>query len=238
MVCGALATSVTGFLLTLGVFESWHLRVFGESLANPPVGPQWVGAALLAFSLAWTTVDITSTALQLTVATVALVEVVVLSWLLHLFGIAWPPFTTVTAGALATSFGLLYNRSPGGRRVRQVRALFTGRVSTKTQRAMIESREPLNLSGERLEASVVVCEIFNHQLLAEALSPQDYVALTNTFLGAGAEVLMESGGMLDECGDRHLRAVFGAPLAAPNHAALACEAACNLGRRLEAACLE
>ena len=238
MVCGALATSTAGFLLTLGVLEPWHSRTFGNLFAHPPLAPQWAGAAILAFSLAWTTVDIGSTILQLTVAAAALMEVAALSWLLGLAGIAWPPFTTMSAGVLATLFGLLYNRSPSGRRTRLIRALFAGRISSKTERALIDSNEPLNISGNRVEASVVICEIFNHQLLAEALPPQEYVALTNTFLSAGAEALLEAGGTLDECGDRHLRAVFGAPLTAPNHAAQACEAACALARRLEIACRE
>ena len=238
LVCGALATSLAGFLSTLGAFGAWGTALFGAAGAGPNPLSQWAGAAILAFGLAWTTVEIDPLSLQLVVAALALVEAAVLSWLLHLFGVAWPPFTAIVAGLLSTAFGFLYNRSPGGRRKRLVGALFGGRISARTERLMVASRQPLDLSGEKIEASVVVCEIFNHQLLAEVLPPKDYVALTNAFLQAGAGVLMEAGGTLDDCNGQQLRAIFGAPLADPNHAAQACAAACALGRRLEAICGE
>ena len=238
LVCGALATSSAGLLLTLGAFASWSATFFGSAGAHPSLPCQWIGAALLAFGLAWTTIDIGPLPLQLVVAAVALLETAAFSWLLHLSGVRWPPFTALVAGSLATIFGLVYNRSPGGRRKRLVRQLFGGRISPQTERMLVESREALNLSGERIEASIVVCEIFNHQLLADALPPAAYVALTNSFLRAGAEVLMEAGGTLDGCTGQQLRALFGAPLATEEHATQACEAAFALGRRLEAICSE
>ena len=237
-VCGALATSIAGFLFTLGAFGIPGEALFGHAGATPQPLFQWLGALVLGFGLAWTTVDIETGSLQGVVAALALLEAVILSWLLHLFGVAWPPFTALTAGVLATAFGLLYNRSPGGLRKRLVRRLFGGRISARTERLLIESREPLDLAGERVEASVVVCEIFNRQLLSETLSPKDYVALANAFLKAGAEALMDAGGLLDECNDQQLRAIFGAPLADPDHAVHACAAANALGRRLEAFCKE
>ena len=237
-VCGALATSIAGYLLSLGAFAAWSHAWFGAAGESPHFVVQWIGAAILAFSLAWTTVDIGPAALQLVVAVCALIETAALSWLLNRFGIAWPPFTALTAGALATLFGLLYNQSPGGRRKRLIQSLFKERISRRTARIWTESREPLDISGKRLEASVVVCEIFNDQLLSEVLSSQDYAAMTNGFLQTGAETLMEAGGLLNEGAGSRLSAIFGAPLPMANHAAQAASAACVLDRRLEAFCRE
>lgn len=237
LVCGALAASIAGFLMTLGAFVPWETALFGQA-AHFSLPAKWAGAALLGFGLAWTTVDIDSTALQLVVAAAALLETASLAWLLNSFGTAWSPFAALAAGVLATFFGATYNRSPNGRRKRLVRELFGGRVSATTERLLVESRQPLNLCGERVEASVLICQIFNHQLLAETLPPAQYVALTNFFLQAGAETLMDAGGTLDACNEQQLRALFGAPLANEDHAAQACEAACRLGQRLEAVCRE
>jgi class 3 adenylate cyclase len=137
---------------------------------------------------------------------------------------------------LATGFGTAYAHSEAGKRKRIVQQVFGDRISAKTFRALVESDQPLQLNGEVCEASVVVCEIFNHDILAEALSPADYVALTNEFLRTGAEVLVEAGGYLDECDGESLRAVFGAPLQDSTHAATASLAACLLGHRLEDLC--
>ena len=68
----------------------------------------------------------------------------------------------------------------------------------------------LNFQGELREATIVVCEIFNHDALAEMLPVADYVAMTNQFLETGAEFLVEREGYLDECGGESLRVIFGA----------------------------
>lgn len=235
IVCGALATSIAGFLFTLGAFDRLD-SLFGTASAAPSILLQWAGAAILGFGLAWTTVDINQRSLRAVVVASGLMETAGLAWILHLFGINWSPFTMLTAGLLASVFGVIYGQTAAGCRKRQVEALFGGRISAGTLRKVVDSDEPLNLSGERIEASVVVCEIFNSQLLSEALQPKDYVALTNEFLRTGAEALMEGGGMMDDCDGQRLRGLFGAMLPDPDHAAQACEAAYAMGRRLERFC--
>jgi len=241
MVCGLLAASIAGFLFTLGAFEGARHALFGATAAVPALHggwTQWLAALLLGLGLAWTTVDINAVSLKITVAAVALAETAALAWILALFGILWPPFTALAAGGLALLFGLIYGRTAQGSRKRRLEELFAGRISRGTFRRLLESDAPLGFPGERREASVVVCEIFNRQLLRETLSPADYATLTGGFLQAGTRALLEAGGLLDQCRGESVRALFGAPLAEPDHAARACEAAFALGRRLEAFCQE
>ncbi len=83
------------------------------------------------------------------------------------------------------------------------------------------------------EASVLVCEIFNHNELMDNLPVADYVAMTNSFLRNGADFLVEKGGYLDECDGESLRVIFGTPLPDKDHATHACAAGLELVRRLD-----
>ncbi len=204
----------------------------------PAVWAQWLGAAVLAFALAWTSIDILPLALRCVVIFVALTETAVLAWVLRLVGITWPPFTALTGGFLGAAFGFIYTNTVPGRRKRLIQQRFAGRISVATYRRLLDSDEALDCAGERRECSLVVCEIFNRELLRETLSPADYVALSSAFLQAGAGALMEAGGIMTPGGGDSLRAIFGAPLTDPDHAAKACQAAHALGRRLETSCQE
>ena len=114
-----------------------------------------------------------------------------------------------------------------------VSALFGDRVSKQTFEALVNADQPLTFEGELTEASIVVCEIFNHQELTEHMKVSDYVSLQNSFLKSASDFLVERGAYLDECDGESLRAIFGAPLPNPDHAAIACESALALARRLD-----
>ena len=98
---------------------------------------------------------------------------------------------------------------------------------------LVNANTPLNFQGELREATIVVCEIFNHDALSEMLPVADYVAMTNQFLEVGAEFLVEREGYLDECDGESLRVIFGAAIEDPAHASKACAAALELAGRLE-----
>lgn len=206
-ICGALATG----LATLVELSSATSSFWG----------QWIGAVLLGFGLAWTTVQIRSVALKTVVAAVALVEAAVLSWLLQLGGIHWSPWTALLSGTLAFGFGLEYSVSKLGRRKRAIEQMFGGRTSRGTLQKILESKNEIPVAGEKCDASVVDCQLVNACELAGNLCAPDFVALCNAFSQTAAQALMGAGGVLIEGNGARLRAVFGAPLA---HAAAATEA--------------
>jgi adenylate cyclase len=88
--------------------------------------------------------------------------------------------------------------------------------------------------GEVREATVLVCEVFNHEELLATLRTDNYVAMMNSFLQNAADFLVEQGAYLDECDGESLRVLFGAPLRDPRHGSNACDAALELCTRLEA----
>ncbi len=188
----------------------------------------------LGFGLAWTTLHIHSMALKLVVATVALVEVAALAWLLQLAGIPWSPYSALAAGILATAFGLAYALSEAGRRRRRVEETLGGRISRVTFQKILKADIPLPLAGERREASVVDCQIFNRRELAGKLSAPDFITLSNAFSHAVAQSLMDDGGLLAGSSGEQTRALFGAVLPDPSPAAQAEEAARAVAEQCEA----
>ena len=216
---GALAASLAGLLFGL---KAGHSASFWN---------QWIGAVVLGFGLAWTTVRIHSLTLKLVVAAVALVETAALSYLLQLGGVQWLPNTALAAGALATCFGLAHSMSKAGRRRRKLEEVFGGRLSPVGLQKVLESNETFSLAGEKREASVVECQLVNRRELAAMLPVPDFVALSNAFFSVGAQGLRDSGGVLLGTGAEQPRALFGAPLTDPAHAAQAAEAARTLEER-------
>ncbi len=139
----------------------------------------------------------------------------------------------MTALAVAFFGGLWYGWMPAGQRKRILEEVFGDRISRATFKKLLDSNVPLRFAGEARNASVVVCEIFNHDELMESLSTEHFVAATNLLLRRGADFLVERGGYLDECAGETLRVIFGAPLADENHAEQACEAALKLADELD-----
>ncbi|MDB6150797.1 MAG: putative adenylate/guanylate cyclase [Chthoniobacter sp.] len=237
LVLGFLVSLAVGGLLAAQAFaplDAALARFLGQ--ASPaPVHP-WVQYGLIAFfafGIAWTTVDIPRSSLKAIVAFGALLEVIAMVAILNLHGQLFSPFASLVAILGSFTLAFLYSRSEAGGRKRVLRQILGDRVSERTFKRLIDSEEPLNLEGERREITLIVCEIFNHNELEDALPAPDYVALTNSFRRNVADFLVERGGYLDECDGESVRVVFGAPLSDQQHGATACEAAIALEDRLD-----
>jgi class 3 adenylate cyclase len=155
-------------------------------------------------------------------------------WVLNLFDVYFSPFVSITATVAAFAGSLVYSQTPGGSRKRTLTFLLGDRVSSQTFSTLVDSNTPLAFEGEVREATVVVCEILNHEELLATLRTDNYVALMNSFLQNAGDFLVERGAYLDECDGESLRVLFGAPLRDSGHAAHACEAALDLCARLDA----
>jgi len=211
------------------------LQFMGPGVSKSLLIDTIVGFVFLfyAFGIAWVTVDIVRFSLKTVVVAGAFLQVISLSWVFGLHQIFFPPFAPALAILLSFGVGTLYARSETGGRKRILRHLFEDRISRDSFYSLLNSDLPLNLGGEIREASVLVCEIFNHDELMEGLSPADYVAMNNLFLHISSDFLVEWGACLDECDGESLRVIFGAPLPDPDHAKSACKAALELVQRLE-----
>ncbi|MDB6174450.1 MAG: putative adenylate/guanylate cyclase [Chthoniobacteraceae bacterium] len=236
-----------GILVTLGIvalyetgmvhrLDVWLAALLAQNAPFPgdDRAVQYALAIFFGLGIAWTTIDINRPVLKFVIAAGAIIEVLAAVWVLGLRGIVFSPCASLLAISGSFVLGFAYSCSEAGMRKRVARAIFGDRISKRTLSAIVDSDMPLKFEGEKRHASVVVCEIFNHETLAEALPVSDYVAMHNAFLRNAADLLVDRGGYLDECDGESLRVVFGTPLADEEHAATACEAALALAERLDA----
>lgn len=239
LLCAVAAIIVAVALYEAGAFrglDQWLAIFLGQGV---PVLPrhsiaQYAAVILLAFGIAWTTVDLNRGEVKLLIVAAALAEVVGLTIILNLYQVYFSPFPSLAALVVAFIGGMSFAGSPAGRRKRILEEVFGDRISRATFTKLINSNVPLRFDGEMRTASVVVCEIFNHDELMESLSTEHFVAATNLLLKRGADFLVEKGGYLDECAGETLRVIFGAPLEEENHAEVACAAALKLADELDA----
>ena len=94
--------------------------------------------------------------------------------------------------------------------------------------------DPLRLAGERQSVTILFADLRGSTALAERLSPEETVAVLNTYLRAMARCVIEAGGILDKFLGDGLMAIFGA-MGDPTHGARAAtRAALAMRERLAA----
>ena len=234
---GFLTAILVAVLFEAGAFRTADLRLgtflgvrFSTVAGRPEQYPFFI---FFAFAIAWTTLDIPKNSLKTIIALGALVELITTVWVCDKMGLFFSPFASAIAIIVAFGAAFLYSQSEAGSRKLVVQTTFADRISRKTFNTLVDGNIPLKFDGELCEGTIVVCEIFNHDQLAEALPVADYVALNNSFLRNAADILVERGGYLDECDGESLRVIFGTPLENSHHAENACAAALEVMTRLD-----
>jgi adenylate cyclase len=121
----------------------------------------------------------------------------------------------------------------GQRQERRLRAAFKHYLSPALVDQVARDPALLRLGGEQRELTVLFADIRDSTSIAAALAPTRFAELLNEVLTELTEALFEQGGMLDKFTGDGLVAVFGAPLAQPDHALRACRAALAMQARIE-----
>jgi sigma-B regulation protein RsbU (phosphoserine phosphatase) len=111
-----------------------------------------------------------------------------------------------------------------------IRDTFGRYVSPQVARTLLESPAGLRLGGDKREVTVLMSDLRGYTRLAEARDPAVVVETLNGYLGRMTEIIVRYGGTIDEFIGDAIFAVFGAPLAMPDHPARA--AACALQMQL------
>jgi len=90
----------------------------------------------------------------------------------------------------------------------------------------------LQLGGEKRELTVLFSDIRGFTTLSEAMAPEDLVKLMNEYFTLMTAKVFEQRGSLDKYIGDAIMAIFGAPVAEPQHAALACRSAVEMVQAL------
>jgi adenylate cyclase len=117
-------------------------------------------------------------------------------------------------------------------RMEQERAAMAARVRFEQfftpQLAQQLAHEPNLLEGRDVEVSILFCDIRGFSRISERLGPEGTVRWVSQVMEALSDCVLRHGGVLvDYIGDE-LMAMWGAPVAQPDHARLACSAALDM----------
>jgi adenylate cyclase len=134
------------------------------------------------------------------------------------FNITLPVASRDELGVLTDSF----NRMARSLREKEmIKRAFTRYVAREVVEEILKNPEKMALTGERREVTVLFCDVRGFTPLSERLSPEEVVLLLNDFYNLMIETTFKHDGTLDKFLGDAVMAVFGAPLAHPDHSARA-----------------
>jgi len=121
-------------------------------------------------------------------------------------------------GALTESFNQMARSL---REKEMIKRAFTRYVAREVVEEILKDPENLVLSGERRQVTVLFCDVRGFTPMSERLAPEEVVLLLNDFYNLMIETTFKFDGTLDKFLGDAVMAVFGAPMAHPDHSARA-----------------
>jgi adenylate cyclase len=116
----------------------------------------------------------------------------------------------------------------------RIRKAFESYVAPTIVQEMLKHPEQLRLGGERREITILFTDIRGFTTMSENLAPEALVSLLHDFLNPMSNIIINQGGTIDKYMGDAIMALFGAPLAQPDHPRLACRAALEMAASLAA----
>jgi adenylate cyclase len=103
------------------------------------------------------------------------------------------------------------------------------------EEALAKTGNDLRLGGTELNATVLFCDLRGFTQFSETLTPEQVIAVLNEYLSSMSDAILDHGGTLATYMGDGIMAIFGAPVAQPDHADRAVAAAREMvGARLSA----
>src|SRR5882672_163199 len=141
------------------------------------------------------------------------------------FNITLPVASRDELGVLTDSF----NRMARSLREKEmIKRAFTRYVAREVVEEILKDPENLVLSGERRQVTVLFCDVRGFTPMSERLAPEEVVLLLNDFYTLMIETTFKYDGTLDKFLGDAVMAVFGAPIAHPDHAIRAVRTALDM----------
>ncbi|MGJ5204742.1 CHASE2 domain-containing protein [Bradyrhizobium sp. HKCCYLR20261] len=145
---------------------------------------------------------------------------------------ALPLAEPLAAGVLALAATTGYRFMVTDKDRRLLQKSFAYYLAPREIDRMLASRRLPQLGGETREVTVFFSDIAGFSRIAEQMSPEQLMALTNEYLSAITDVIEAHDGYVDKYIGDSVVAVFGAPLDDPDHARSAARAALDCKARL------
>ncbi|MDY6852771.1 MAG: adenylate/guanylate cyclase domain-containing protein, partial [Thermodesulfobacteriota bacterium] len=119
------------------------------------------------------------------------------------------------------------------REKRKIKGAFSSYVNPSVVNEMLKNPDMLKLGGDKRIATVLFSDIRGFTTISEKLDPEALVNLLNRYLTIMTDLVFKYDGLLDKYIGDAIMAVWGAPLAQPEHALLACRTSLDMMAELK-----
>src|SRR5207244_4388456 len=141
------------------------------------------------------------------------------------FGWWLPVAVPVAAAVISMVLAYVVRLLVEERRRRRVQEAFSHYLAPSIVDQLAEREAELRLGGERREVTVMFADLSGFTALSGKVGPERLMEVTNTYLGLIVEAVEATGGYVDKFIGDAVMAIWGAPLADPDHAASAARGA-------------
>ncbi|MBL9199019.1 MAG: adenylate/guanylate cyclase domain-containing protein [Opitutaceae bacterium] len=208
-------------------------NILGEDYARP-ANPFWVWGLALAIGVAgvrWLSDKRLRSYTSFSIGVPAIFAVVAfIAW--QRWSVAIPLVAPVLGFGSLQIFVIGRRVLSEQRKREEVQGMFGTYVSPAVVDRLVKSGEPPRLGGHESEITAYFSDIQGFSRFSEQLPPDRLVELMNEYLTACTDVVTDEGGTLDKYIGDAVVAMFGAPIALPDHAYRACLVALRVQRRL------
>jgi adenylate cyclase len=209
-----------------------HANIIDDLLSQRFMRPIGKGRNLLVLAGCALAVGIAGTALAVwPAAGIAVLVILAVAWAsVLLFGQgAWMELTKpVLAVAFAMFGSTAYQYFVEGREKRQVKRTFSRFVSKDVYEQLVADPASARVGGARRDMSVLFADIRGFTTFTERGQPEEVVSQLNEYFTRMVDVVFAHRGTVDKFVGDMVMALFGAPLADPDHADHAVEAALGM----------
>jgi adenylate cyclase len=135
-------------------------------------------------------------------------------------GIVFPMFTAFVIYMFLAGYRYITE----GREKRYLRNAFEHYLNPDVITSLLDSPEGLKLGGERRHLAILFADIVSFTKRAEKTTPEDLLALLNTYMTSMIDVIFNTGGVVDKLMGDGIMAFWGAPndLENPSRSAIDC----------------
>jgi len=146
----------------------------------------------------------------------------------------WVPLVTPMLGFGALQFVVIGRRIIEEQRAKQqIKGMFGAYLAPQLVDRMVKSGQMPELGGHTEEITAYFSDIQGYSTFSEKLSAARLVELLNEYLTVCTDIIQEEGGTLDKYIGDAVVAMFGAPIALPDHAYRACVTALRVQHALD-----
>ncbi len=171
-------------------------------------------------------------AVALSVAVVAAI-VALNTWLYMGHNLVLPLASSLVMAALAFALNMSYGYLVESRAKRELAQLFGTYVPPELVDEMVKDPDRYTMTADARELTVMFCDMRGFTRLSETMAPTELQALLNTVFSRLTHVIRQHRGTIDKYMGDCVMAFWGAPVHAPDHAALAVQAALDMAAEVD-----